>query len=126
MVEAARYGKLTRTLRGWCPQDGRFNLDEALRIHRRPERSVHSGSDAEVSLHPRPAKVEESMPKPNLLVDFGSILKAEWRRLCGREHLDGAVPDLHLARGQFVVHCSVGPMADRAGHAQDVLAPNID
>jgi len=77
-------------------------------------------------LHPRPAKVEESMPKPNLLVDLGSILKAEWRRLSSREHLDGAVPDLYLARGQVIVHRSVGPMADRAGHAQDVLAPNID
>ena len=77
----------------------RLDLDEALGLHRRADRRVDRGSDAQVALHPLAADVEVAVLQPRGLGDrVGTLVDRERRRLGGAEDLDVAVPQLDPRR----------------------------
>ncbi len=123
---ARRHEELAGSLRRRRHQHRRLHLDEALSFHRGADRGVDLGADAEVALHPLAAHIEVPVAKPHALVDVvGALVDGERRRLGDRQHLDSAITDLDVARGEVWVRGAVGTWPHRATHPHDVLRPEV-
>ncbi len=125
-ARARRHEELAGTLGRRRHQHRRLDLDEALSLHRCPDRAVHLGADAEVALHPLATHVEIPIAKPDRLVDLvGALVDGERRWLGDREHLDSAVTDLDIAGGEVRVRGAIGARTYRAADSYHVLRPEI-
>ena len=77
-------------------------------------------------MHPLTAHIEVPVAKPHALVDVvGALVDGERRRLRDRQHLDTAITDLDVARGEVWVHGAVGTWPHGATHPHDVLRPEV-
>ena len=105
----------------------RLDFDEALLLHRRADRRVGSGADAQVALHPLAADVEVAVLQPRRFGDgVGALVDRERRRLGGVEDLDVAILQFDPAGGQPVVDALRRSGGNGAGDAHDVLGAHVD
>ncbi len=95
-------------------------------VHGPAEGCDHGGPGAEILLHPGAAQVHEAIAQAVCLLGVGAVVNGERRRLGHVEHLDLAVPELHLARRQPVVDRALGTSPHRPRDGHDVLAADVD
>ena len=124
--QPARHGELTRPFGGRGPQQRRLDLDEALPVHGRPERTVDGGPQPEVGLHPRPPEVDEAVLQPGHLVHLDPVVDGEGRRFGGVEERHRALAELDVAGGQVRVGRTLGAGPDDAFDGDHVLAAHVD
>ena len=124
-LQPARDGELSGALRGGHPQERSLHLDEALAIHRPPERGVHFRPQPEVPLHPLAAKVDISVLKPYLLISFGPRVQRERRRLSCGEDFHFVRTDFDLTRVETFVRSALRTEPHRARHPHDVFRPKF-
>ena len=107
-------------------EHGGLDLEELLSLHGRADGAVHLGPGAQVRLQALATQVEVAVAEPHVLVDLDTVVELERRRVGLREHLDLAVGELDLARGEVRVHRALGARGDRAGDPQHPLGPHVD
>ena len=125
---ARRHEELAGALRRRRHEHRRLDLDEALALHRRADRRVDRGADAQVALHALAAQVEVAVLEADVLVDVvGAVVDRERRRLGAAQHLDRGSPPARPRRsaGSSLTVPS-GRWRDDAGDAHDVLAAHVD
>ena len=124
-LQAARHQEVARTLRGAARQQGGLDLDEPQPVHVLPHQLHDAGPHRQHLRHLGPAQVEVAVREPEVLAHLDAVLDRERRRLGRVQHLELGRGDLDLTGGEVGVLHAVGTGAHRAGHPDDVLAPQL-
>ena len=100
------------------------DVDEALLVHRAPDRRDHVRREPHVPLHPLAPEVEVAVAQPDVLVDV-LLVELERQRVGARDDLELVDLDLDLAGRKVRVDGVGRPADDLATGAQDELAADV-
>ena len=117
-LEARRDDEVTRAFGRALDQRRRLDLDEPMRVVDLADRLDHPAAQQQAPLHRLAPDVEVAVLEADALVDRGiGFVDVERRGLGLGQDLDGACPQLDLARGELRVLRSGQPPRDLAGGA---------
>ena len=100
------------------------DVDEALLVHRAPDRRDHVRREPHVPLHALAPKVEVAVAQPDVLVDV-LLVELEGQRVGARDDLELVDLDLDRAGREVRVDGVGRPGDDLAPRAQDELAADV-
>ena len=112
-AEPAGNQEIAGTLRSRLHQGRSLHLEEAVVCQSGPHRLEGSRTGQEIGRHPRTTEVQVSEFEAPHLVDIGTIVDLERKRIGGRQHGDLRGAYLNLPRRQVGVDGPFGPGSNR-------------
>ena len=123
-LQSDRHEEVARPFRSSERHRRRPDVDEALLVHRAPDRGDDRRGQPQIPLHPLATKIEVAVAKPQRLLD-AFVVELERERIRARDDLERIDLQLHLPRGEVRIDGVGRARHDLALRAHDELGTEL-